>query len=289
VGVIEVVSLGFSPCPNDTFTFYALVHEKIQLQGVHFRETLHDVEALNHMAMRGELDVTKVSFYSLGHLLKDYCLLQSGSALGRGCGPLVVGKGPIDIKSLKGKRIAIPGRMTTAFLLLSLYDLDLRENAVSMPFERIMESVQKGEVDAGLIIHEGRFTYPLYGLDEIMDLGQWWEESTGMPIPLGGIVAKKDLGRDALRKIDSIIGESIAYAYSHPDEPLSYVKEHAQEMETDVIRKHIELYVNEFSLNMGAGGRRAVETLMVKAQEAGFLPREKMSIFCLEAKDQSIG
>jgi 1,4-dihydroxy-6-naphthoate synthase len=179
--------------------------------------------------------------------------------------------------------------MTTAFLLLSLYDLDLRENAVSMPFERIMESVQKGEVDAGLIIHEGRFTYPLYGLDEIMDLGQWWEESTGMPIPLGGIVAKKDLGRDALRKIDSIIGESIAYAYSHPDEPLSYVKEHAQEMETDVIRKHIELYVNEFSLNMGAGGRRAVETLMVKAQEAGFLPREKMSIFCLEAKDQSIG
>ncbi|MEC4686334.1 MAG: 1,4-dihydroxy-6-naphthoate synthase [Nitrospirota bacterium] len=276
----QEVSLGFSTCPNDTFIFHPIVHGKIDTGEIVFRERLGDVEELNQMALRGELDVTKVSCHALGHLLKDYCLLRSGGALGKGCGPLVVAREKIGIEELKGKRIAIPGRLTTAFLLLCLYDPEFEGHAIPMPFHRIMESVKTGEADAGLIIHEGRFTYPMYGLTEVMDLGKWWEEGTGLPIPLGGIVARRSLGKEMTGRIERLISEGIKYSRSHPEEPVKYIRLHAQEMSDRVIRQHIELYVNEFSTDVGEEGQKAVETLIVKARKKGLLPETTIPVFC---------
>src|SRR3990172_9494551 len=176
---MKKLSLGYSPCPNDTFIFYALAHKKVR-GSLEFSETLRDVETLNRMARRSELDVSKVSFNAFGHLREDYCLLHSGSALGRGCGPLIVAKKKINIEDLAGKTIAIPGKMTTAYLLLQLFDPGITK-VVEMAFDRIMNAVSFGTVDAGLIIHEGRFTYPGYGLVQLADLGEWWEEETGLP------------------------------------------------------------------------------------------------------------
>jgi 1,4-dihydroxy-6-naphthoate synthase len=212
-------SLGYSPCPNDTFIFYALTHNKIA-GDIEFRETLKDVEYLNRMALHKRLDITKASFHGFGFLRDDYCLLHSGSALGHGCGPLIVARDVINQKDLANKKIAIPGRMTTAYLLLGLFAPDAK-NIVEMPFDRIMNAVSMGTVDAGLIIHESRFTYPQYGLVKIIDLGEWWEKETGLPIPLGGILARRDLGAGVIRKIDDLIKQSIEYAFAHPGEPRS--------------------------------------------------------------------
>ena len=173
---MKTLSLGYSPCPNDTFIFYALVHGKIDAGGLQFKEILLDVETLNQMAVKGELDITKASYNAFGNLREDYCLLRSGGALGRGCGPLVVASKECEMKDLKGKTIAIPGELTTAYLLLQLYDPDFRSNVKAMPFQEIMGAVKEGKADAGLIIHEGRCTYSSYGLKKIIDLGEWWEK-----------------------------------------------------------------------------------------------------------------
>jgi len=276
----QEVSLGFSTCPNDTFIFYPLVHRKIETGDLVFRERLGDVEELNRMAMRGELDVTKVSCHAVGHLLEDYCLLRTGGAIGRGCGPLVVAREGTRMEELKCRRIAVPGRLTTAFLMLCLYDPEFEGHSIPMPFYRIMESVKTGETDAGLIIHEGRFTYPLYGLTEVMDLGRWWEEDTGLPIPLGGIVAKRSLGKERLQAIERLIAEGISHCKAHPDEPMEYIKMHAQEMSDKVVRQHIDLYVNEFSTDIGEEGQRAVETLVARARRKGLLPDTDLPVFC---------
>ncbi len=274
------LSLGYSPCPNDTFIFYALIHGKIPDREVSFREILLDVENLNQKALSGELDITKISFSTLGHIRDTYCLLRSGSALGRGCGPLIVSKYRYSIKELRSKTIAIPGKMTTAFLLLQLYDPEFRNSDIrEIPFDRIMPEVAKGSVDVGLIIHEGRFTYPSYGLIEIMDLGRWWEEETGLPIPLGGIVAKRSLQKEIIKKVEDLIKQSIMYAFTYPDEPMDYIKTHAQEMSDEVIRKHIELYVNDFSVDLGDEGIRAVRELISRAEDAGIIPPSKEDIF----------
>jgi 1,4-dihydroxy-6-naphthoate synthase len=238
------------------------------------------VEELNNMALSQKLDVTKVSYHTVGYLLEDYCLLGSGGAIGRGCGPLVVAKDSVSMESLREKRIAIPGQMTTAFLLLCLYEPSFKENAIPMPFYRIMESVKAGEVDAGLIIHEGRFTYPSYGLKEIMDLGAWWEETTGMPIPLGGIVARRTLGEGRLKTIEDLISRSIRYAHRNRRETLEYIRGYAQEMSEDVINQHIDLYVNDFSLDIGEHGSKAIERLITEARDAGLLPLTGKKIFC---------
>ncbi|HXX58219.1 MAG TPA: 1,4-dihydroxy-6-naphthoate synthase, partial [Thermodesulfovibrionales bacterium] len=182
------LTLGYSPCPNDTFIFYALVHQKIDTGNLRLREVLLDVETLNRKALRAEFDITKVSFHAYGHLRDAYSLLSSGSALGRGCGPLIVARSRTSTKDLRGLKVAIPGRLTTAYLLLQLYDPAMTGNIVVMPFDRILDSVQRGDVDAGLIIHESRFTYQDHGLFEVEDLGRWWEGETGLPIPLGCII-----------------------------------------------------------------------------------------------------
>jgi 1,4-dihydroxy-6-naphthoate synthase len=273
---MKKLSLGYSPCPNDTFIFYALAHKKVN-GNVEFSETLKDVETLNRMALRGKLDVTKVSFSAFSHLREEYCLLHSGSALGKGCGPLIVAKDRIDLADLAGKKIAIPGKMTTAYLLLQLFDPDIR-NVVEMPFDRIMNAVNLGAVDAGLIIHEGRFTYPRYGLQEIVDLGKWWEGETGLPIPLGGIIAKRSLGADVINEIDRMLKKSVKFAFANRSMTRGYIKEHAQELDNEVIDQHIGLYVNDYTLDIGDGAA-AVEELLKMAEELHLIPHFKMHIF----------
>ncbi|MBF0538783.1 MAG: 1,4-dihydroxy-6-naphthoate synthase [Nitrospirae bacterium] len=264
------LSLGFSPCPNDTYMFYALVHGRIDTGGLGFTPNIRDIEALNLAAFGGELDVTKVSFHAYGLLRDTYRLLRSGAAIGRGCGPLVVSLRPTSMEALVGKRIAIPGRYTTAWLLLQLYDPDFARNVVVMPFHTIMDAVRDSQVDAGLIIHESRFTYADHGLKLVADLGQWWEQTYALPLPLGCIVAKRQSVDEALaQRVGGYIRESILYANAHPQEALDYIKGYCRELSEVCIRGHIDLYVNDLSLDMGQEGQRAVDVLLQLAQERG--------------------
>jgi len=272
------LTLGFSPCPNDTFMFYPLVHGLVDTDGLSYRERLEDVETLNQLALKGELDVTKVSYHALGHIRDEYALLRSGSALGRGCGPLLVAAENHDPSNLTGKTIAIPGRYTTALLLLRLFDPSLT-NFMVMPFSEIMDAVLNGNVDAGVIIHESRFTYQGFGLHKLLDLGEWWEGETGLPIPLGGIVARRSLGRDTIAAIERALADGVEYARTHPDEAAHYICEHAQEMSAEVCAAHIGLYVNDFSSDLGDEGEKAIQCLMERAERAGIIPASRTSLF----------
>ena len=271
------LSLGYSPCPNDTFIFYALVHGRLP-QAPPFEEVLEDIESLNSMAAREELDVVKVSFHALGHFLDRYCLLRSGGALGRGCGPLVVAAKEMDPGELASATIAIPGRLTTAALLLRLFLPETGE-LVEIPFDRIMGAVAHGEVAAGVIIHESRFTFAEYGLHKVVDLGEWWEESTGHPIPLGGIAARRALGPELVARIESNLRESLKYAYANPDDVRGYVAQHAQEMEMEVMDAHIDLYVNDYTVDYGRDGEAAIADLMGRARAAGIVPSVDFPLF----------
>jgi 1,4-dihydroxy-6-naphthoate synthase len=270
------ISLGFSPCPNDTFIFYALASKRLETD-IEFSEILRDVETLNRMAFHNELDVTKASFHAFGFLREDYCLLHSGSVLGKGCGPLIVAKKKMQYSELAQKRIAVPGKMTTAYLLLQLFNPEIKR-IVEMPFDRIMNAVSLGTVDAGLIIHESRFTYPSYNLVKLVDLGEWWENETGLPIPLGGIFAKRKLGAAAIRKVDSLIKKSIEFAYQNPEDAREYIKNNAQELDDDVIEQHIRLYVNDYTLEIG-NGAAAVEKLLKTAGELNLIPHSDKPLF----------
>ncbi|RMG70856.1 MAG: 1,4-dihydroxy-6-naphthoate synthase [Nitrospirae bacterium] len=276
----EELTLGFSPCPNDTFIFYALVHKRVFLPGLDFKVIIRDVEELNQLALRGEVDITKISYHTLGYVLDEYCLLRSGGALGRGCGPLLVTREGKTLRDIKGKPVAVPGRYTTAYLLLCLYDREIAGNALFMSFDRIMDEVKKERVAAGVIIHESRFTYRSFNLTMLVDLGKWWEEETALPIPLGGIVAKRSLGNKRLKAIESLIRESISYAYSNPEETRDYIRSLAQEMDPQVITSHINLYVNPYSLDIGPEGQRAVEEMMRRASNIGLIPKNTRKIMC---------
>ena len=262
------LSLGFSPCPNDTFVFDALVHGRVEASGLRFRERLEDVETLNALARQGVLDVSKVSYGAIPHLLDEYTLLRSGGALGRGCGPLLVVREGVGLEEIRGGAIAIPGALTTANLLLRLWDPSLPTRQ-EMVYSEIMPAVARGEVAAGLIIHESRFTYPAYDLTALLDLGEWWEAETGLPIPLGGLVAKRSLGKQVVRQIENGIRRSVEHAFANPDASAEYVLAHAQEMEPTTVRQHIDLYVNPFSVDLGEEGIRAVQTLLERASAAG--------------------
>ena len=256
-----MITLGFSPCPNDTFVFHALVHGLVP--GPAFAPPVYaDIDVLNAHALAGDLDVVKVSYGVLPEL-RGYRLLSSGGALGRGCGPLVVTRSPGA--SLRGATIAVPGEQTTAYLLLRLWDPGFGRVEV-MPFDRIMPAVRDGAVDAGLVIHESRFTYQQYGLDALADLGDWWESETGLPIPLGAIVAREGLDAGA---IETAIRASVEHAWAHPEASRDYVLAHSQELAPDVVDAHIALYVNELTRDLGDEGRRAVDTLLRKYDELG--------------------
>ncbi len=275
----KALSIGFSPCPNDTFIFHALVHGKINIDPLILAPpVLEDVETLNRWAQKGKLDISKVSFHALGHILQDYVLLNSGAALGRGCGPLLVAKQSYERQDLKNLRIAIPGELTTAALLLQIFAPDI-EHLVPMVFSQIMDSIDNGEIDAGVIIHESRFTYANLGLQKIVDLGAWWEEETGLPIPLGGIVAKRSLGKDTLETISNAIQGSVQAALDIPHASLSYMKGNAQELAEEVLTEHVNLYVNNFSVDLGNEGIKAVEEFLKRGAEAGLFDQPRPDFY----------
>jgi 1,4-dihydroxy-6-naphthoate synthase len=266
----RLLTIGYSPCPNDTYIFYALLHGKVTVPGVTFRERLEDVETLNRLALDGALDITKVSYHAIGHLRDRYALLRSGGALGRGCGPLIVAKPGTTLDAARHGTVAIPGPLTTAALLLRLFDPAIR-NTAAMTFDRIMQAVAAGKVTAGLIIHESRFTYRLYGLEKLVDLGEWWEQRSGLPLPLGGILGRRSLGAALLRSVEEAIRDSLRYARGHEQEVLGYCRRHSQEMDDSVMRSHIDLYVNDFSMDLGEEGVAAVSRLFQEAEAKGIL------------------
>ncbi|MCI0469454.1 MAG: 1,4-dihydroxy-6-naphthoate synthase [Nitrospirae bacterium] len=268
-----MTTLGFSPCPNDTFIFYAIANKRIDISGLEFNIIIEDVERLNRLAMERAIDVTKTSCHAFYYLQDDYEFLVSGGAFGRGCGPLLVQKSEVRSQESEIKKIAIPGELTTAFLLLKLHlasnpNYKLQTTSfIAMPFHEVMGAVSDGRADAGLIIHEGRFTYQERGLELIADLGEWWEGETGLPVPLGGIIAKKSLGSAAINIIEDLIKRSTRYAYLHSNEAAPYIKSYAQELSDDVIKKHISLYVNDYTIDMGDEGKRALKKLLQMTKE----------------------
>jgi 1,4-dihydroxy-6-naphthoate synthase len=270
------LSIGFSPCPNDCFIFDAMIHGKIDTEGIVFVPVMEDVETLNQKAFKGELDVTKLSFHAFAYLTKEYQLLNSGSALGNNCGPLLVAKSELQVQPLT--RIAIPGKYTTANFLLSLAFPEAK-NKVEMLFSEIEDAVINGKADAGLIIHENRFTYEQKGLKKIIDLGEYWEQLSKTPIPLGGIVVKRNFDEELKEKIDRILKKSVEYAFANPESSKEFVKKHAQEMSEEVIYKHINLYVNKYSVDLGAEGKRAVKLLFDKAVELNLIDKIEEELF----------
>ncbi|RMG19207.1 MAG: 1,4-dihydroxy-6-naphthoate synthase [Bacteroidetes bacterium] len=264
------LKLGFSTCPNDTFMFDALVHGRIDTGGISYEVVLADILHLNQMALAGELDMVKVSYNTYGRLRQHYQLLDAGSALGYKCGPLLIAKDPLTPEELVAQQlpVAIPGHNTTANLLLGFFAPQIR-NKVEVIFHEVMPRVLAGEAAAGVIIHENRFTYRQLGLHCIQDLGEYWESQTGLPIPLGAIVAKKSLGPEVLQQLERQMRESVAYAFAHPQASGPFVSQYAQEMDPAVMQAHIELYVNDFSLSLGRTGRKAVEKLLQTGQQMG--------------------
>jgi 1,4-dihydroxy-6-naphthoate synthase len=272
----ETYTLAYSPCPNDTYIFAALANQLIAHVPFTVRVQLADVEALNDSASHGTYELTKVSYGAIPHLMHRYRILRAGGALGRGCGPLVVAqpKRFRDLAGLSGRRVAIPGSKTTANLLLQLASRELGVASflpVAMRFDRIVPAVSRGEVDAGLIIHESRFTYRDRGLERILDLGEWWERSSGLPIPLGAILVRDDVGEGRAKELNDAVRRSLAFARGHEQSVMPYVRAHAFEMSEEVTRAHIALYVNEFSDDVGERGIAAVRELFARAVAAGAL------------------
>jgi 1,4-dihydroxy-6-naphthoate synthase len=272
------ITLGFSPCPNDTFVFDALVHGRIDTEGLDFEVVMADVEQLNQMAFSQKLDVTKLSYHAFAYLTGSYTLLDAGSALGNKCGPLLVAKQHLAKEEIIQGKIAIPGMFTTANFLLSLAYPEV-VNKEEVVFSEIENAVLSGNAVAGLVIHENRFTFQNKGLVKIVDLGEFWESCTGLPIPLGGIAVKKQFPIALQRKINRLMASSVLYAQQNPEASRGFVKKHAQEMEEDVIQQHISLYVNNFTLALGKTGRTAIKKLFEMAKSKEVIPSFEKNIF----------
>ena len=277
------LTLGFSPCPNDTFIFDALIHHKIDTEGLEFEVFFDDVETLNQKAFKGVLDVSKLSYHAFAYVTKQYALLDAGSALGFGVGPLLITK-QADIAAQKANianlTIGIPGKYTTANFLLGLaFPQAIRKQ--EMVFSGIEDALLNDEIDIGLIIHENRFTYQDKGLHKIIDLGDYWEQQTGCAIPLGGIVVNRALPMDVQLKINRVLRKSVEYAFANPKSALPFIRQHSQEMSEEVMYKHIDLYVNQYSVELGAEGRKAIELLFKKATDNKLIPELADSIFLL--------
>lgn len=287
------LSLGFSPCPNDTYIFDALIHHKIDTGGLDFAVEYQDVETLNRKAFQKELAITKLSYHAFAYAIEDYELLDAGSALGFGVGPLLISKnrelteelmrfaGKTLPEKFKNLVVAIPGRYTTANFLLGLAFPELR-NKQEWVFSDIEKGVLEGTADLGLIIHENRFTYQDKGLHKVLDLGDYWERTTSSPIPLGGIVIRRDLPLEIKRQINRLVRESVEYAFAHPKSGIDYIRSHAQEMDEAVMYKHIELYVNAYSVDLGKVGRAAIIKMFEQAQMLGLIPKIRKNIFLTE-------
>ncbi len=264
------ISLGFSPCPNDTFIFNGLVSGAVPLPGHSLAVSLHDVQTLNQMAFDDRLDVSKLSFYAWLKVRENYRLLSSGGALGYGCGPLVVSRRTLRREDMAGCRVVLPGELTTAHLLFRLWAPEAERRSFAS-YDQILEAIDSGKADCGVIIHESRFTYERLGFKAVVDLGAWWETLTGLPIPLGCIAAHRRLPEQTIGQLEAAIRQSIVLARREPVSALPYIRTHAQEMSEAVLEAHIDMFVNDFSLDMGEMGRRAIDTLSQRAVEAGIL------------------
>ncbi|PST83991.1 1,4-dihydroxy-6-naphthoate synthase [Pedobacter yulinensis] len=274
------LSLGFSPCPNDTFIFDALIHNKIDTEGLTFDVSFDDVETLNRKAVQGELDITKLSFHAFAHVADQYALLEAGSALGFGVGPMLISREPFDEARMQllGQpdnrlRVGIPGKLTTANFLLGVAFPELKDKQ-ELVFSDIEAALIEGRIDLGLIIHENRFTYQDKGLHKVIDLGDHWEKLTGCAIPLGGIVVNRRLGHGLQLQVNRLLRQSVEYAFAHPKSSLDFIRQHAQEMDEAVMYKHIDLYVNKYSVNLGQEGRQAIDTLFSMAEKRGLIPAQ---------------
>ena len=260
------LSLAISTCPNDTFIFDAIVNKRIDTGNYSFDLSLADIEQLNNFALQGEMHLIKISYAAYPLVSEKYQFLTSGSALGRGVGPLVISKRKIYPDEISSTKIAVPGLHTTANLLFSIAYPEAKDKKVLL-FSDIEEAVLSNEVDVGVIIHENRFTYQAKGLKKVVDLGNFWEEKTGLPIPLGGIAVRRNLSNEIKTKMDRLVRNSVEYAFANPTHSYPFVREHAQTMELDVMRNHIDLYVNSFSVNLGNEGKNAVQSLFKIATE----------------------
>lgn len=280
---IQPYGLGYSSCPNDTFIFKAIARQLIDLKGYSFNIVLEDVETLNQNAARGAYDITKLSFAAFGSLMEDYALLRTGSALGLGCGPLIISLAGRSLDHKKNPAVAVPGIGTTAYNLFRFYMEDLFPNIdpeiIPMPFEKIMPAVMEKQADFGVIIHEGRFVYQGLGFELKSDLGQWWEDRTSLPIPLGCIAIKRDIDPAVACDIQQLIRKSIDHAFSNPGMAYDYIKTYAQELDEDVIQQHIGLYVNDFSRDLGEKGEAAITTFFEKARASGLIKESGQPLF----------
>ena len=276
-------SLAYSPCPNDTFIFKGIAQHLIDLKGYVFDIELEDVETLNLKAEKGIYDISKLSFAAFGNLADRYALLRSGAALGMGCGPLIVSLAGRAIKDSTKPRVAVPGLGTTAYHLFRFYMSDLFAgldfDILPMPFDRIMPAIQENKADFGVIIHEGRFVYQSMGLELKADLGQWWEEQTGLPIPLGCIAVKRGIDPCVACDIQNLVRASMDHAFSNPDSARDYIEFHARELDRDVIDRHIGLYVNDFSKDIGTTGEKAIAVFFEKACAAGLMKAVDLPLF----------
>lgn len=271
------ITLGHSPDPDDAFMFYALAENKIDTGGLNFRHVIEDIESLNRRAMNAELDVTAISIHAYSYVLDRYALLTSGASMGDGYGPIVIAREPMSLERLKGSRIAVPGRMTTAYLVLRLCLGDVDSTVV--PFDKIMDAVEMGEADAGLLIHEGQLTYAERGFEKVLDLGGWWKQETGLPLPLGGNAIKKDLGPELIARVSRLLRESIEYGLAHRREAVAHSMRYARGMGEQLADRFIGMYVNRYTLDYGEVGRTAVELLLRRGHEAGIIPRPALLEF----------
>jgi 1,4-dihydroxy-6-naphthoate synthase len=267
----RLITVGHSPDPDDAFMFYALAHDKIDTGDLRFRHELQDIETLNRRALRGEMEVTAVSLHAYAHLLDKYALLPSGCSMGDRYGPMVVARKKLGVEQLKTLKIAVPGTLTTAFLALRLL-LRQEFSCDVLPFDQIIQAVADGKYDAGLIIHEGQLTFQNQGLNLIVDLGVWWQEWTGLPLPLGGNVVRRDLGDATLRQISRLLKESIRYSLDHRSEALDYALQYARDMDKSLADRFVGMYVNDWTLDYGPRGREAVRRLLDEGYKAGVIP-----------------
>jgi 1,4-dihydroxy-6-naphthoate synthase len=265
------ITLGHSPDPDDAFMFYALATDKMDTEGLDFRHIIEDIETLNRRAMNTELDVTAISIHAYAYVLDQYALLTSGASMGDNYGPLVIAREPMSVEQLSGATIAIPGEMTTAYLALRLRLGDPK--TVVIPFDRIMDAVERGEVEAGLLIHEGQLTYAARGFHKVVDLGEWWKEETGLPLPLGGNAIKKSLGPEMIEKVSRLLRESIEYGLTHRSDAVRHSMAYGRGMEVELTDRFVGMYVNDYTIDYGERGREAVKLLLKRAHEAGIIPR----------------
>ena len=265
----NIIRIGHSPDPDDAFMFYAMLNDKIDNQGLKIKECVEDIESLNQRALKGELEVSAVSIHAYAYIADKYALMPCGSSMGDRYGPILVANQLFPASELKGKKIAIPGKMTTAYLTCSLFESDFE--AIEVPFDQIIDFVKSGQADAGLIIHEGQLTYGESGMHKIVDLGEWWYQETGLPLPLGGNVIRRDLGDEKMRKVTRLVRQSIQHSLDNRAEALDYAMIYARDMETKTADQFVGMYVNEYTIDYGDSGREGVRELLKRGYESGII------------------